>query len=380
LAQISIYDPVEKAAELLITTRPGWGSCYYEQRSNQLGGRAATELTFRRGDEARAQVPTHVWIPWTALDGLKALTIEIHGCASGARLFLDCLDAEGWGMRFSLGSDQAEGWRSFQFDPGDISATWGPCAGKRQFISPLQPVALVIEDHENLGQWTLGLGRISADAELAEPSASGDPSCQLDRNTLTLDVRSGTRRMLRNFGLHGLLPGTAPADFRQLSLRNVSAIAPAHYSAQLVAGDLALPAEVQLVQVSASVWILRYSITMRPGLKLDSLDLRGSLNYRDVVGLSYGAGEQWLGKLDGQPARDPLLAEPAIWEPLVIGSSGRGRLRIKADGPVLKTLQLLDLRNEHGVPEYAVEIVISREEEFPVGGTLNFGVLIDTSS
>lgn len=377
---LSIYDPGQ-AAPLLVTARPGWGICHYEQRMQELDGRAARRLSFRRGDDARPQVPTHVWLPWTALTSLAALNVEIHGSGSGVRLYLDCLDDDGWGLRFYLGSDQSEGWRSLSLDPGDISASWGPCAGKRQYSPPIQPVALVIEDHENSGGWTLGLGSISANAEAVEPAPpQGSASCQLDRANLTLDLLLGGRRILRSFGLQGLLPGSAPREFRQLGISGISALAHGHYQAELAAGDDRLPLQVQLQQLSASVWILRYELGTRPGLKLERLDLRGSLAYREVAGLSYGVDEQWLGKLDGQPGSDALLAEPAIWQPLTLGSSSRGRLRVKADGPVLKTLQLLDRRAEDGLPEYAVEVVVARDEEFPLGGTLKFGVLLDGSS
>lgn len=377
---LSLFDPTQ-SRPLLVTTRQGWGQNYYEQRSVELDGRPARQLVFRRNDDAPAHVPAHVWLDWTALDRLAGLSVDIHGSGSGARLYLDCLDASGWGLRFNLGADQAAGWRTYQLDPGDIAASWGACSSKRGFDAPLQPVALVVEDHENRGAWTLGLGAVTAQAQAMEPRpAQGAASCQLNRHTLSLDLQRGGQTLLHGLALSGELPGKLPRDFRTLSVRNAQAVAHGHYSAELACGEVRLPLEVKLEQLSSAVWIARYELLPRAGLEVVRLDVRASLGFRAVQGLSYGTDEEWLGELDGRVNLEPVLAEPAIWEPLAIGAAGAGRLRIKADGPVLKTLQLLDLRAEEGLPEYALQIVVAYGETYPEGAPLKFGVLLDTGS
>jgi hypothetical protein len=373
---LTIYDPAEPRP-LLLTARREWGSNHYELRSVELAGRPATELVFRRGDEARAMVQSCLWLPWTALDKVGGLSVDLHCTNSGAKLFLDCLDADGWGLRFFLGTDQYAGWHTFRFDPFELAATWGACAGKRSSTDPLQPVALMIEDHADRGSFELGLGQVVAQAQPAEPLAlHGEAACNLDRSTLELDITRGAR-LLRNFGLRAMLPGPGQADFRRLSVRNVKPLAHGLYQAELASGEVRLPLEVELQQISSQVWIVRYELHFRTALRLDELHLRGLLGYREAVGLSFVAGDDEAAELDGRPSAEPVLAEPAIWESLSIGVPGEPLLRIKADAPVLKSLQLLDLRAEEDTPSYAVEVIVARDEEFAAGTELKFNMLFD---
>lgn len=374
---ITIYDPAEPQATLL-TARQEWGRAHYETRHTELAGRPATALVFRRADDSKPQMQSCLWLPWTALVQVGGLTVELFCNESGVKFYLDCLDGDGWGLRFFLGTDQYNGWHTFRFDPFEIAATWGACAGKRAVTDPLQPVALVIDDHDNRGAFEVGLGKIVAQAQPAEDTPpAGEASCTLDRATLEFDLARGGRRLLRNFGLHGLLPGSAPADFRRLAVRNVLAVAHGHYRAELAAGEVSLPLEVELQQLSSQVWLLRYDLRVRAALKLEQLDLRGLLHYRDTAGLQYAAGDGGAAMLDCHPRADSLLADPPMWESLFLGHAGGEKLRIKADGPVLKSLRLLDLRTDEDNPCYAVDVTVARDESIEAGTELKFNMLFD---
>jgi hypothetical protein len=377
---ITVYDPAQPQPTLF-AARHEWGLSHYETRLTEFGGKPALALVFRRGDEARPQVQSALWLPWTALAGVGGMTVDLFCSNSGAKLYLDCMDGDGWGLRFFLGTDQYDGWHTFRFDPFEIAATWGTCTGKRSSTDPLQPAALVVEDHEDRGSFELGLGQINAQAEPSEETPPvGEATCILNRATLELDVARGGRPLLRGFALHGMIPGAAPADFRRLTVANVNAVAHGHYQAELAAGDVRLPLEVELQQISSQVWILRYSLRIRSELQLERLDLRGLLPYRSVAGLDYAAGEDEQGRLDGQPRQDGLLAEPAMWEPLIIGRPGGEQLRIKADGPVLKSLRLLDLRTDEDIPSYAVDVTVARDETLAAGTELKFNMLFDSKA
>jgi hypothetical protein len=123
------------------------------------------------------------------------------------------------------------------------------------------------------------------------------------------------------------------------------------------------------------MWMLQFDLQPTAPLKLERLDLRASISMRAGVGLTFAAEDEELGRLDGRPVTDSILAEPAIWEPLVL-SSGPSKLRIKAGGPVLKTMRLLDLRVEEDLPEYAIEIVVAYDETL-AAASHKFNLLLD---
>jgi hypothetical protein len=183
--------------------------------------------------------------------------------------------------------------------------------------------------------------------------------------------------VLRGFGLRGLLPGAAPADFRRLSVRNVTAVAHGHYKAELGTGEVSLPLEVELQQISSQVWVLRYALRLRTTLRVEQLELAGLIQYADAAGLVYAAGEASPQPLVPRAEGEPVLAEPAIWESLFIGPREGRSLRLKADGPILKALRLLDLRQEEDFPAFGVVITVAQDEELPAGAELKFSMIFD---
>jgi hypothetical protein len=375
---VTVYDPAQ-AQTLLITARQGWGLSHYEQRSSVNSGQAVREIVFRRGDEAKPNVPTHVWLPWTQLERVAGMNVDICCQETGMRLYLDCIDADGWGMRFNLGRDTYRGWHTFKYDPGDVKEAWGPCTGKKYPTEPIQPVALVIDDIDNKGSFSLGLGKITAQGEMLPVApAAGTAACALDKNSLELNLKRGGRPLIERLRLQGLTAGGLTPEARTLKVRNTSAAAYNHYKGELAAGTVVFPLEVQLEQSSSFMWKATYRLHVPPEVKLEALDLCADMAFMNVVGLPFYAEEELLGTLDGVPGSEAVLAEPAIWEPLILGESGQGGLRIKADSPVLKTLRLLDRRVEEDLPEYGLEIVVARDEAFPTG-EVKFSIVLDAT-
>lgn len=88
-----------------------------------------------------------IGLPLLAVDGSpEEILLDVHGDASGCRLFLEAGDARGWGVAYDFGVVDFLEWRTCRADARQPVESWGACqsSGTPQVRPPLQPFRLRI--------------------------------------------------------------------------------------------------------------------------------------------------------------------------------------------------------------------------------------------